>query len=269
MLDMGFGPQIRQIIDNSEMPPKGERITLMFSATFPEQIQNLAAEFLHRYLFLTVGRVGGTCSDVKQVIMEVAGSEKRNTLETLLKDSGTDRTLVFVERKKDADFLASFLSQRNYPATSLNADRSQQEREQALLDFRKGTAPVLVATAVAARGLDINDVKHVINYDLPSDHTEYVHRVGRTGRIGNKGLATSFFDAGRDSKLARGLVKLLSDGEQDVPDWLEETALRAVGTGYGADGGQFRDTRPKFGGSGGGAPGAPKAQVVDDDDEEW
>jgi len=283
MLDMGFGPQIDDIIDNSEMPPKGQRSTLMFSATFPESIQQMAAQFLNDYLFLTVGRVGGTCSDVQQSIIEVEGSNKRNTLEKILQESGTDRTLVFVERKRDADFLASFLSQRNYPATSLNADRTQQERESALSDFREGIAPVLVATAVAGRGLDINDVKHVINYDLPNDATEYVHRIGRTGRIGNKGKATSFFDAQRDDKLARGLVKLLSEAEQEIPDWLEQCALAAVGTGYGPDGGNFRDRRERYnqnggvpnGGGGsrfqtsGASAAANAAAVINDEDDEW
>ena len=90
-------------------------------------------------------------------------------------------------------------------------DRTQYEREAALKDFRTGRAPVLVATSVAARGLDIPDVKHVINYDLPKEIDEYVHRIGRTGRIGNKGMATSFFETGRDEKMARSLVKVLSE----------------------------------------------------------
>ncbi|XP_066929769.1 uncharacterized protein [Clytia hemisphaerica] len=278
MLDMGFGQALQNIINTSEMPPKGLRSTLMFSATFPKEIQQMAANLMNDYLFLTVGRVGGACADIQQTIMQVAGSEKRSTLEKLLQDSGSDRTLVFVERKKDADFLASFLSQRNYPTTSLNGDRSQQEREMALEDFRRGKAPVLVATAVAARGLDVKDVKHVINYDLPSDPTEYVHRIGRTGRIGNKGKATSFFDVNRDGNLARPLVKYLSEAEQEVPDWFEDFALRAVGTGYGTDQSQFRDQRSKFSrnGGGGGMGGVPTqgkvvslANTADDDDEEW
>lgn len=284
MLDMGFGPTINNIISNSEMPPKGSRTTLMFSATFPKEIQQMAANFLNDYLFLTVGRVGGTCADVQQTILQVAGSEKRSTLEKILQESGTDRTLVFVERKKDADFLASFLSQRNYPTTSLNGDRSQQEREMALEDFRLGKAPVLVATAVAARGLDIKDVKHVINYDLPSDPTEYVHRIGRTGRIGNKGKATSFFDLNRDQNLARPIVKYLSEAEQEVPEWFEDFALKATGTGYGTDQSIYRDQRSKFngyrggGGRGGGRITSPPPRsnnvtllntAADDDDEEW
>lgn len=91
------------------------------------------------------------------------------------------------------------------------SDRLQKEREEALEDFRAGRCPVLIATNVAARGLDIDDVKHVINFDLPSEIDEYVHRIGRTGRIGNKGKATSFFLRGKDDKIARGLVKVLSD----------------------------------------------------------
>ena len=91
------------------------------------------------------------------------------------------------------------------------SDRQQQEREEALNDFRKGRCPVLIATNVAARGLDIDDVKHVVNYDLPSEIDEFVHRIGRTGRIGHKGKATSFFQQGKDDKIARSLVKVLSD----------------------------------------------------------
>ena len=95
----------------------------------------------------------------------------------------------------------------------ISRDRTQQEREAALRDFRSGRAPVLVATSVAARGLDIPDVKHVINFDLPQDIEEYVHRIGRTGRIGNKGTATSFFQPGKDERIARSLVKVLSEVE--------------------------------------------------------
>nr|BAB13308.1 vasa-related protein CnVAS2 [Hydra vulgaris] len=276
MIDMGFGPQIEHIIEFSGMPPKGIRNTLMFSATFPDQIQHLAAQFLNDYLFLTVGRVGGTCTDVTQSVIQVSGTKKRETLENLLQTSGTDQTLVFVEKKRDADFLANFLSQKNFPPTILFADRTREKRESALRDFRNGIAPILVATAVAARGLDINDVKHVINYDLPKDANEYVHRIGRTGRIGNKGKATSFFDLDRDGSLARSLVKLLSDAEQDVPDWLENCALGAVGTGYGPDNSQFRDQRIKTGQNGNSNKKFPNAtaatkptSVLNDDEEEW
>ena len=254
MLDMGFEPKIRELSENQDFPPKTERQTLMFSATFPEEIQKLAGEFLNDYLFLTVGRVGGATSDIEQNICQVSEFEKRDKLVELLNNAGSDRMLVFVETKRMADFLASYLSQTGFPTTSIHGDRQQQEREEALRDFKKGRTPVMVATSVAARGLDIPDVKHVINYDLPKEIEEYVHRIGRTGRIGNKGKATSFFQSDKDGNIARSLVKVLGDAEQEVPDWLEEQAENAIGTNYGPAGGRFggRDTRKFDKGNSGG-----------------
>lgn len=245
MLDMGFMPAIRALVDDFGMPNKENRQTLMFSATFPEEIQNLAAEFLNDYVFLTIGKVGGTSSNIEQVIEEVAESEKRDKLVELLGAEGGNKNLVFVETKRSADFLASFLSQSGFPTTSIHGDRFQEQREEALRDFRAGRCPILIATAVAARGLDIEDVKQVVNYDLPQEIDEYVHRIGRTGRIGNKGKSTSFFSRGKDEGLARALVKILADANQVVPDWLEEVAETALGTGYGPKGGKYgaKDTR--------------------------
>ncbi|XP_067028422.1 uncharacterized protein [Acropora muricata] len=240
MLDMGFEGDVRKIVEKLGMPDKMSRQTLMFSATFPDEIQRLAADFLKEsYLFVAVGTVGGSNLDISQTVISVAGDDKQEKLFDILLHSGTDRTLIFVELKRVADFLACLLSQNKFPTTSISGDRTQQEREAALLDFRTGRAPVLVATSVAARGLDIADVKHVINYDLPQDIDEYVHRIGRTGRIGNKGKATSFFQPDRDEKLARSLVKVLSQAYQEVPEWLEQVAEEAVGSSYGPAGGRF------------------------------
>ncbi|XP_031562414.1 ATP-dependent RNA helicase DED1-like [Actinia tenebrosa] len=249
MLDMGFEQDIRKIVETMGLPDKMSRQTLMFSATFPEEIQTLAQDFLNDYLFLTVGRVGSATTDIEQNIVEVSEFEKRDKLTEILENAGTHRTLVFVESKRGADFLAVFLSQEGFPTTSIHGDRLQREREEALEDFREGRCPVLIATNVAARGLDIDDVKHVINFDLPSEIDEYVHRIGRTGRIGNKGKSTSFFLRGRDDKIARGLVKVLSDASQEVPEWLESIAEGAIGTDYGPAGGRFgsRDTRKQYG----------------------
>ena len=119
---------------------------------------------------------------------------KRDKLKEILTEVGTDRTLVFVATKKNADFLATFLSGEGFPTTSIHGDRLQRERETALRDFKTGKFPILVATAVAARGLDIKGVAHVVNFDMPNEIDEYVHRIGRTGRVGNTGRATSFFD---------------------------------------------------------------------------
>uniref|UniRef100_A0A8C2YLL7 RNA helicase n=1 Tax=Chinchilla lanigera TaxID=34839 RepID=A0A8C2YLL7_CHILA len=233
MLDMGFGPEMKKLISCPGMPTKEQRQTLLFSATFPEEIQRLAGEFLKsNYLFVVVGQVGGACRDVQQTILQVGQYSKREKLVEILQNTGDERTMVFVETKKKADFIATFLCQEKVSTTSIHGDREQREREQALGDFRCGKCPVLVATSVAARGLDIENVQHVINFDLPSTVDEYVHRIGRTGRCGNTGRAISFFDPESDNHLAQPLVKVLSDAQQDVPAWLEEIAFSTYVPGF-------------------------------------
>ncbi|XP_054571338.1 probable ATP-dependent RNA helicase DDX4 isoform X2 [Eptesicus fuscus] len=233
MLDMGFGPEMKKLISCPGMPSKEQRQTLMFSATFPEEIQRMAGEFLKpNYLFVAVGQVGGACTDVQQTVLQVGQYSKREKLVETLRNTGDERTMVFVETKKKADFIATFLCQEKISTTSIHGDREQREREQALGDFRCGKCPVLVATSVAARGLDIENVQHVINFDLPSTIDEYVHRIGRTGRCGNTGRAVSFFDPESDRHLAQPLVKVLSDAQQDVPAWLEEVAFSTYVPGF-------------------------------------
>merc|ERR1719177_44855 len=239
-MDMGFMPEIQKCIDDPNMPEKGKRQTLMFSATFPDDIQTAAQDFLHDYLFLTVGLVGGACSDVEQQFHQVEKDCKREKLEELLNDPDRDpkeRTLIFVKTKKSTDFLAGHLSQEGLPTTSIHGDRLQREREEALYDFRVGTMPILVATAVAARGLDIPGVAHVINYDMPDDVDEYVHRIGRTGRLGNLGKATSFYDAEGDADVAGPLVKMLAAAGTAIPDWLAEAGANGGGGASGGGGG--------------------------------
>jgi len=132
-------------------------------------------------------------------------------------------TIVFTETKRGADYLDNYLHDRGFSSTCIHGDRNQREREDAVRLFKSGQAPILVATAVAARGLDISNVRHVINFDLPSEVDEYVHRIGRTGRAGNTGWATSFFNES-NMKIAPGLVDLLSEAKQDVPDKLKQIA---------------------------------------------
>ncbi|CAI5670562.1 DEAD-box helicase 3 X-linked a isoform X11 [Oreochromis niloticus] len=224
MLDMGFEPQIRRIVEQDTMPPKGIRRTMMFSATFPKEIQILARDFLEDYIFLAVGRVGSTSENITQKVVWVEETDKRSFLLDLLNATGKDSlTLVFVETKKGADALEDFLYREGYACTSIHGDRSQRDREEALHQFRSGRCPILVATAVAARGLDISNVKHVINFDLPSDIEEYVHRIGRTGRVGNLGLATSFFND-KNSNITKDLLDILVEAKQEVPSWLESLA---------------------------------------------
>ncbi|XP_075739851.1 ATP-dependent RNA helicase DDX4-like isoform X2 [Rhipicephalus microplus] len=270
MLDMGFEPDVRALVGHSSMPPRGQRRTLMFSATFPESIQMLAREFLDNSVMLSVGILGGANSDVQQQVHQVSQFEKRQKLLDILAEEGSDRVMVFVEKKKTADFLAAFLSQKEVKTTSIHGDRYQRQREEALLEFRRGTCPVIVATAVAARGLDIKDVRHVINYDLPQSIDEYVHRVGRTGRVGNLGKATSFYDSDANSALAPALVKILSESQQEVPEWLQNEAKFGGGGGgggekapsYGGGGGSGGDE--SWGGGGGGGYTSQQA-----DEEEW
>ncbi|XP_017784641.1 PREDICTED: ATP-dependent RNA helicase bel [Nicrophorus vespilloides] len=266
MLDMGFEPQIRSILEKDSMPRTGIRQTLMFSATFPSPIQMLARDFLDNYIFLAVGRVGSTSENITQKVVWVEEHDKRSFLLDLLntadftQPSSESLTLVFVETKKGADSLEEFLHMDGYPVTSIHGDRTQREREDALKAFRSGTKPILVATAVAARGLDIPHVKHVINFDLPSDVEEYVHRIGRTGRMGNLGLATSFFND-RNRNLATSMLDLLAEAKQEVPSWLESVASdgRSASSGRRGGKGRFggggfggRDFRQQSGGSSGG-----------------
>ncbi|KAJ3013256.1 DEAD-box ATP-dependent RNA helicase, partial [Thoreauomyces humboldtii] len=255
MLDMGFEPQIRRIVEKEDMPPANARQTLMFSATFPRNIQMLARDFLNDYIYLTVGRVGSTSENITQRVEYVEEADKRSVLLDLLSAdaASTDTanlTLVFVETKRNADMLCNFLLSSNFPATSIHGDRTQREREQALLSFRSARTPVLVATAVAARGLDIPNVGHVINFDLPSDIDDYVHRIGRTGRAGNTGKATAFFNLNRDRNVVRELLEILQEAHQDIPEWLEQCSNQARSFGgYGGGGrGGGRGGRGRGGG---------------------
>merc|ERR1719383_1022110 len=231
MLDMGFEPQIRRIVQQSDMTDKGKRQTLMFSATFAKEIQILARDFLENYIFLAVGRVGSTSTNITQKVVWVDDDEKHKFLLDLINATDSKSlTLIFTETKKGADYLDEFLYNRKYKSTSIHGDRTQREREEALNAFRSGEYPILVATAVAARGLDISNVRHVINFDLPSDVDEYVHRIGRTGRAGNVGWATSFYNEA-NQKIAPGLVDLLTEAKQDVPDRLKHIARMSLENG--------------------------------------
>ncbi|KAK4050501.1 ATP-dependent RNA helicase ded1 [Microbotryomycetes sp. JL221] len=261
MLDMGFEPQIRRIVEGEDMPGVDERQTLMFSATFPRDIQMLARDFLKDYIFLSVGRVGSTSENITQKIEYVEDEDKRSVLlDILYALPPGGLTLIFVETKRMADTLEGFLSQASLPTTSIHGDRTQREREYALETFRTGRTPIMVATAVAARGLDIPNVTHVVNYDLPSDIDDYVHRIGRTGRAGNTGQATAFFNRG-NRNICRDLVELLREAKQEVPAWLE-SVMREGGFSSGRGGprgrgrGPTRDVRSSGGGFGGGAPRA-------------
>lgn len=289
MLDMGFEPQIREIILGFDLPNKNVRQTLMFSATFPQEIQELATEYLRDHVFLAVGRVGSSSQNITQKVLWVDEDNKKEKLVEVL-DSITETnalTLVFTETKKRADQIDDFLYSQQFPSACIHGDRNQQEREEALDSFRRGEVTILVATAVAARGLDIPNVKNVINYELPNTIAEYVHRIGRTGRAGNVGTATSFFN-NRNGKIARELVDLLAEASQEVPGWLQGSANdrgaggfgRQRGEAAGFGGSDIRKTqqsksRPGPGGNkkypsaGNTQPAAPKPVTSKTTDDDW
>ncbi|GAA0152939.1 RNA helicase [Lithospermum erythrorhizon] len=232
MLDMGFEPQIRKIVQQMDMPPPGIRQTMLFSATFPKEIQRLASDFLSCYIFLAVGRVGSSTDLIVQRVEFVQETDKRSHLMDLLHAQIANGvqgkqalTLVFVETKKGADSLEYWLCMNGFPATAIHGDRTQQEREQALRSFKSGHTPILVATDVAARGLDIPHVAHVVNFDLPNDIDDYVHRIGRTGRAGKTGLATAFFNE-NNASMAKALSELMQESNQEVPAWLSRFSSR-------------------------------------------
>ncbi|RNE99298.1 putative ATP-dependent RNA helicase [Trypanosoma rangeli] len=239
MLDMGFEPQIRMIVQGqgSDMPPPGQRQTLLYSATFPTEIQQLAREFLHRHYFLQVGRVGSTTESITQDVRWVEDTDKRDHLLRLLHENQGQLILVFVEKKRDADHLERFLRNNRITCASIHGDRVQREREEALNMFKSAICQVLVATDVASRGLDIPNVGIVIQYDMPSNIDDYVHRIGRTGRAGKVGRAVSFFNE-KNRNIVDDLVPLLNETHQAVlPQVMELMKRPNINNGRGGNGG--------------------------------
>jgi ATP-dependent RNA helicase DDX3X len=254
MLDMGFEPQIRRIVEEENMPI--DRQTFMFSATFPVEIQKLASDFMKDYIFLAVGRVGAASKDVTQKIDWVEQEHKEAYVIEFLGRVPEGLVLIFVETKRGADYLEEHLCRERFPASSIHGDKSQREREDALKYFKSGRHPILVATDVAARGLDIPNVTQVINFDMPSNIDDYVHRIGRTGRVGNIGHALSLMND-KNRNIMKELAELLIENEQECPQWLEKMAMshnQRGGGGRGRGGKQFGAKDYRNQGRGGGNP---------------
>lgn len=230
MLDMGFERQINQILYESDLPQ--ERLNLLFSATMPKEIQRLASDFLNNYVFLSFGMVGSVTTLVEQSFQPVEEREKLDKLCEILAELGKQRVLVFVAMKRTADELEYRLEKQHTigRTIAIHGDKTQRDRERALSGFRKGRYNVMIATDVAARGLDIKNISHVIQYDLPGNVDSYVHRVGRTGRCGNKGSAIAFVNAG-NKNILRPLLEQLSKEGLDIPQWLMELNRRVNSRG--------------------------------------
>ena len=190
MLDMGFIHDIRKL---AALLPK-KRQTLLFSATMPKAIAELAEQFLRNPVRVEVTPVATTAERVDQEVIHIETLHKQALLEKLLQDPSIDRALVFTRTKHGADRVVKRLAQNHIPSAAIHGNKSQPQRERALADFKASRIRLLVATDIAARGIDIDQVSHVINFDLPNVPESYVHRIGRTARAGASGIAISFCD---------------------------------------------------------------------------
>ncbi|KAA8527974.1 hypothetical protein F0562_035157 [Nyssa sinensis] len=245
MLDMGFEPQIRKIVN--EIPPR--RQTLMYTATWPKEVRKIASDLLVNPIQVNIGKVDVLAANksITQYVEVVPQMEKQRRLEQILRaQERGSRVIIFCSTKRLCDQLARSIG-RNYGAAVIHGDKSQGERDWVLNQFRNGKSPILVATDVAARGLDIKDIRVVINYDFPTGIEDYVHRIGRTGRAGATGVSYTFF-SDQDWKYAADLIKVLEGANQQVPPEVREMALRG-GPSFGKDRGGMN--RFDSGGGGG------------------
>ncbi|MEW5299226.1 MAG: hypothetical protein WDW36_002261 [Sanguina aurantia] len=227
MLDMGFEPQIRKIV--GQVRP--DRQTLLWSATWPQEVQTIAREMLTDPYQVTIGHSSLKANhSITQTVQVVGSHEKYPKLRALLeKEMDGSRILVFCETKRGCDELVRQLRTDGYPALGLHGDKSQDERDWVLSEFKSGNHPIMLATDVAARGLDVKDIKIVINFDMPNSAEDYVHRIGRTGRAGAVGRAFTFFTIS-NARLAKAIVDILEEAGQVVPPQLAQ--LAAVSTGF-------------------------------------
>jgi ATP-dependent RNA helicase RhlE len=203
MFDMGFIHDVRRIV--SAMP--AQRQTALFSATMPNEIAKLAAYVLREPERVEVAPAGVTIDRIDQQVYMIDKARKRALLDDLLRDPELSRVIVFTRTKRGANRVAEQLSDAGVSADAIHGNKSQNARQRALEGFRAGHVRVLVATDIAARGIDIDDITHVINYELPNEPESYVHRIGRTARAGAKGVAMSFCDPSEKSQL-RDIEKL-------------------------------------------------------------
>jgi ATP-dependent RNA helicase RhlE len=215
MLDMGFLPDIRRIV--KALPQK--RQTLLFSATLSQEIERLTHEFQHTPKTVQIGRRANPAETVTQLVYEVPKHLKSALLIHLLRNSELDMVLIFSRMKHGADRLAKHLESHGVKTATLHSNRSQNQRLRALKDFKSGAARVLVATDIAARGIDVDDISHVVNYDFPMHPEDYVHRIGRTGRAHAVGDAISFVTPEDHAELrsverfiGRGIVRKRAEG---------------------------------------------------------
>lgn len=247
MLDLGFMPAVRRIL---AMTPK-TRQTVLFSATMPTQIRALAEDFLVDPVEIAVAPASTPIERIQQSVVAVARSEKRDALAKILSDPAVRRAIVFTRTKRGADRVARNLGNAGLASESIHGDKSQGQRERALDAFKSGRSNILVATDIAARGIDVDGVTHVVNYELPNVPESYVHRIGRTARAGAEGVAVSLVDPEEQDLLTdieRLIGRSLTTGEP-----IDRNAPKPRSAGSGKPKAKRRNRR------GGGAGRAPQA----------
>uniref|UniRef100_A0A6U2PET3 RNA helicase n=1 Tax=Leptocylindrus danicus TaxID=163516 RepID=A0A6U2PET3_9STRA len=241
MLDLGFDEEVGEIMNHF----KRQRQTLLFSATFPKKFQDFARETLVKPVVVNVGRAGAANLDVIQEVEYVKQEAKIVYLLECLQKTAPP-VVIFCERKGDVDDIHEYLLLKGVEAVSIHGGKDQEERNEAIQLYKEGKKDVLVATDVAAKGLDFADIQHVINFDMPSEIENYVHRIGRTGRCGKTGVATTFINKSCEETTLLDLKHLLKEAHQRIPpvlmimdDPLEEAQLANAGTGDGSKGCSF------------------------------
>lgn len=259
MFDMGFEPQVMKIINNI----RPDRQTVLFSATFPKQMDSLARKILHKPLEITVGGRSVVAAEIEQIVEVRPEDTKFNRLLEILGQMYNEdpecRTLVFVDRQEAADNLLRELMRKGYLCMSLHGGKDQVDRDSTIADFKSGVVPIVIATSVAARGLDVKQLKLVINYDAPNHMEDYVHRAGRTGRAGNKGTCVTFITPEQE-RYSVDIYRAVKASNATIPKDLEELAngfldklktgkAQAAGSGFGGKGldrlDKERDAREK------------------------
>jgi ATP-dependent RNA helicase RhlE len=206
MLDMGFAPQLNKIV--ADVPRF--RQTLLFSATMPPEVEALARKYLRKPVVVQVGRRSSAASTVTHAVYPVPRDKKTELLAELLTKDGMDSVLIFSRTKHGADKVVRHLTSKGISSTAMHADKSQGERTRALEDFKRGKIRVLVATDIAQRGLDVSGISHVINYDVPQQAEDYVHRIGRTGRAASTGDAFTFM-APDEIAMVRAIERVIGE----------------------------------------------------------
>lgn len=231
MIDLGFEEDIRTIFSYF----KGQRQTLLFSATMPKKIQNFAKSALVKPITINVGRAGAASMNVTQEVEYVKQEAKLSYLLQCLQKTAPP-VLIFAEKKQDVDQIHEYLLLKSVEAVAIHGGKDQEERSRAIEQFRGQDKDVLVASDVASKGLDFQNIQHVINYDMPDDIENYVHRIGRTGRSGTRGIATTFVNKSVEHYILLDLKHLLVEAKQKVPEFLLELCSEVEGNPELSDG---------------------------------